>query len=410
MRERGVREMAAGLWRLCAYVFGRYQADGASRMAASLSYTSLLALVPLIAIGLAILTAFPVFDTVRVQIQEWAFANFVPAVGAQVQDYIERFVANAGRLSAAGIVGLAFTSVMLLVTVEGSLNLVFRVARARSVVSRLLIYWTLLTLGPLVLGAIFSLQGYLTALGRWSGAQPGTLELLATPLPTVLSVLAFAGLFAIVPNRRVRLADAFIGGLAAGLLFAALRYGFGLYVTSSQAYTTVYGAVATIPIFLFWMFLSWAVVLVGAEVAAALPEWRAGLVRSRPGSAGHRLGLALALLAACHEDSKVSGEGVTRRRLHEISATHEAQFLAVLRRLVEAGLLAPTRGRRYLVARDLDSVSLWQLLGALGIELSLDGAGGDVPWRAAAAARLTEASGAAKTVLDVPLKRVLEGA
>jgi membrane protein len=398
----------AAAWRLGRFVFHRYQADGASRMAASLSYTSLLALVPLIAIGLAILTAFPVFDTVRSQIQDWAFANFVPAVGDTVQGYIEGFVANAGRLSAAGIVGLAFTSVMLLVTVEGSLNLVFRVARPRSAVSRLMVYWTLVTLGPLVLGAIFSLQGYLTALGRWSGAQPGTLQLLAAPLPTLLSVLAFTGLYAIVPSRRVRIVDALTGGLAAGVLFAALRWAFGLYVTSSQAYTTVYGAVATVPIFLFWMFLSWAVVLVGAEMAAALPEWRAGLAHARPGSAGQRLGVALAILAALHQDSKVSGQGVSRRRLHEIAAVHEAQFLAVLRRLLDAGMVGPTKGRRYLIARDLGSVSLWQVLGALGIELTLDGVATDAPWRSAASARLAEASAAAAAVLEVPLRQVLE--
>jgi membrane protein len=395
--------------RFVVYVARRYESDNASRTAGNLGYTSLLALVPLVAIALAMLAAFPVFDGVREQIQGWAFANFVPAVGQQVRDYLDIFVANAGRLSAAGIVGLAFTSIMLRVTIESALNGVFRVARDRSALSRLLVYWTVLTLGPLLLGATFSLQGYLAAVGTW--ALPGTLQVVTAPLPTLLSALAFTVLYAVVPNRRIGLLDALAGGAVAGLLFAALRWAFALYITTSEAYTTVYGAVAAVPIFLLWMFLSWAVVLFGAEVTAALPEWRSGMAGDQgqvPSS--RRLAVALALLDQLHRAAAEGGSvGLGRRALLAETGVSERAFLVVLRRLATAGLVAPTRGRRWLLARDLRTVTLWDVMHAMGIELALDEAvGSGSPWRAAAQARMAEASDSARRVLDVPLQTVLE--
>jgi len=254
--------------RLCLLVGCRYQADHASAMAASLSYTSLLSLVPLMAIVLAMLAVFPAFEGVRANLEGWAFANFVPAVGEAVQDQLAGFVANAGRLSAAGIVGLAFSAVMLLVTIENALDQVFRVPRARPLLARLAVYWALLTLGPLLIGASLSLEGWQVArdIAAWA----------AWPLPTLLSALAFWVMYGMVPNRKVDTLDAAIGGIAASLLFAALRWGFAVYLSRWNSYSNVYGAMAAVPIFLVWMYLSWVVVLIGAEITAALPDWRAG--------------------------------------------------------------------------------------------------------------------------------------
>lgn len=274
------------------FVAHRYRHDNVSRMAAALSYTSLLSLVPLLSIALAVLAAFPSFGDVRAQMMDWAFANLVPAVGSIVQEQMNRFIANAGRLTAIGVVGLGVSAIMLLVTIESAFNSIFRVERDRSAISRLLVYWTVLTLGPLLMGAALSLQGYVTAANRWQLARSVS-PYLAAPLPFILTTATFTIMFASLPNRRVRLGDAFAGAIASSALFAGLRWGFGLYVTSSEAYTNLYGAVAVVPIFLLWMFLSWAVVLIGAQVTAALPEWRAG---RHPGEHGpqaeHRLNAA----------------------------------------------------------------------------------------------------------------------
>jgi membrane protein len=396
-----------GAIRFALFIYRRYEFDDASRMAAALAYTSLLSLVPLLVIALAMLAAFPVFDQMRGQIEAWAFSNFVPAVGVAVLTQVGEFVGNAGKLSAFGIVGLAFTSVTLLVTIEGSFNTVFRVAQARSAMSRLLVYWTVLTLGPLLIGGALSVQGYLTAIGgRLVPELVGWAKYLAVSLPTLLSALGFTVMLATVPNRRVRVADALAGGAAAALLFGALRWGFALYITSSQAYTNIYGAVAIVPIFLLWMFLSWAVVLVGAEITAALPEWRSGIaaVPARERQA-RRLALAVEILGLLQRRSLESGTGMSRRDLLQRVAVDERSFLAVLRRLVEAGLVAPTGGRHYLLARDLGSVTLWEVVAAMGLDLRLEaGVGAESPWRPAVAARIEAASEAAKSVLAVPLR------
>lgn len=390
------------------FVLRRYQRDRASGVAASLSYTSLLSLVPLMAVALAMLTAFPVFRKVRGQIQDWVFANFVPAVGDAVQTQIEGFIANAGRLSAAGIVGLAVSAVMLLVTMETALNGVFRVSRARSPLSRLLVYWTCLTLGPLLLGASVSLQGYLTAVTRLQMGRTA-LDLLAMPLPTLLSVAAFTVLFALVPNRTVRPRDAMAGGVAAGLLFAVLRWGFAAYVIHSGSYASVYGAVAAVPILLFWMFLSWAVVLMGAEVTAALPEWRAGLGAAHSRAAGERrLTLALAILSRLHE-AAIQGHGaVSRRRLLEATAAAEADLAAVLRRLTIHSFVAPTVKRRVVLGRDLTAVTLADLVEALDLAPGLDEAtAATAPWRPRAEEHLQTARQRAGEALAIPLADLL---
>jgi len=263
----------------------RYQQDRASSVAASLSYTSLLSLVPLLAIALAVLAAFPAFGDTRATIERWIFANFVPAVGQAVEEQVSTFIANAGSLSAVGLIGLGISAITMLITIESELNVVFRVAEPRTLLARFLLYWTLMTLGPLLIGASLSIEGALIALDPGpAGIQmvAPILAAIAVPLPTLLSIAAFSLLFAQAPNRPVRGFDAAIGGTVAGLLFALLRWGFAVYLTRSHSYTTIYGAAAVVPITLLWMFLSWAVVLVGAEITAALPEWRAGIRSAGP--------------------------------------------------------------------------------------------------------------------------------
>ncbi len=403
---RRIGPWAQRFGRFALYVARRYDRDGAMTLAASLSYTALLALVPMMAIALAMLAAFPVFGNVRAQLQALVFTNFVPAVGHVVQEQVSHFIANAGRLSAAGIVGLAVSAVMLLVTIESALNHVFRVARPRSALSRVLVYWTVVTLGPLLIGASLSIQGYLTALGRWHLGRTAATTL-AAPLPILLSVAAFTVLFALVPNRQVRPRDALAGGTVAGLLFALLRGVFALYIGYSGSYSTIYGAVAAVPIFLFWTFLSWMVVLIGAEVTAALPEWRIGLARTERRPANERrLTLALHVLAVLHGAALAGNGPVGRRALMQATAAAEAELGHVLYRLEAARYVAPTSRRRIVLARDLSGASLSGLIEALDLGLALDAALA-APWRLRVEHRLAQARAQASEALNVPLATLL---
>ena len=400
-RERLRR--TAGFLRFAAR---RGRDDGVSRMAGSLAFTSLLSLVPLFAIALAMLAAFPAFDSVRQDLVAWAFRTFAPSIGEVVQLQIHRFIGNAGRLSAIGILSLVITAIMLLVTIEGTMNAIFRVAKARSALSKLLVYWTALTLGPLLMGAALSLQGYVTALSRWSVTKAVT-PFLALPLPTLLTALAFAVMFAAIPNRRVSIRDALIGAAAAALLFAALRWGFGLYITSSRTYASLYGAVAVLPVFLMWTWLSWLAILAGAEITAALPEWRSG---QRLGGAGtrpaRRLTLALEVLALLRDLARQGGTGASRRDLLARTSADERELLRLLVRLHAAGFTAPTI-RRVVLARDLETVTLADLVAALDLELELEPSSRDAPWRARAAALVDQARQGGRAAMAVSLRALL---
>lgn len=404
-----IRNSATALAGFVVYVAKRYARDRASNIAAALAYTSLLSLVPMMAIALAMLAAFPVFSGLRAQIEAWVFTNFVPSVGQVVQDQVSNFVANAGRLSAAGIIGLAVTAVMLLVTIETAFNGIYRIDRHRSALSRLLVYWTMMTLGPLLIGASISVQGYISSLPFWNLPFQASARWAAL-LPTILSILAFTVMFATIPNRQVLTKDAAVGGVIGGLLFAALRWGFGYYIGHFGGYSSVYGAVAAVPIVLFWMFLSWVVVLIGAEITASLPEWRAGYgVHSSATTGERRLSISLEMLWELRQTSQEQGGGTMRNRLMAATACTEAEFLSVMRRLTNKGYASHTDKGRYVLARDLTRVTLGQLVHDLDLGLGLDNrVAPDAPWRARALPLLVQAHQGQLSMLEVPLAEVLQ--
>jgi membrane protein len=341
------------------------------RMAASLSYTSLLALVPLLSIALAILAAFPAFDGVRSRMVGWAMETFLPYQVGEIQARIEDFVGAAAGLTAIGVVGLAVTAIMLLVTIESALNTIFQVEKPRHPVARILVYWAVLTIGPLLTGASFSLSSYLAAAHNLLGGEAiapltGLLPVLG---PHVLTLMTLTALYVLVPNRPVSLRQAVIGGLVATTLSAGLRQGFLLYVTSGQSYETLYGALAVLPIFLIWMYLSWVVVLLGAVTAAQLPNWQAIRRMERQGgdSAGLRLGLAVAVLVALARAHGGGAKPVTRDGLLHETHAPDYRLGEVLASLRKAGLVAVEDGGRLLPGRDPRAISLVHVVHALGL-------------------------------------------
>lgn len=260
------------------YVFQRFLRDNCNERAASLTFTSLLAVVPLVAISFAVFAAFPAFQQMRGQLQSFVFNNFVPEIGSVVYEHIDAFTQKTGQLTAVGVVFLALTSVMLLSSVNGTFNAIWQVRESRPLVARLLVYWAVLTLSPILFGASLSLSGYLFAIAEATGVEQyaGSFSRLTALLPVLLQIAGFSILYLVMPNYPVRRSDALFGGLAAGLLFELLKKGFGLYIKTFPTYETVYGALAAFPILLIWIYLAWLLVLLGAEMTAAMPEWRAG--------------------------------------------------------------------------------------------------------------------------------------
>lgn len=259
---------------LCRFIASRIQTDSILRVASSLSYTSLIAIVPLIAIGLAIFSAFPVFSDIRGQLQETLVQNLVPSMGREVSEYFNEFISATAKLTTVGVIGIVITAILLLSTIENSFNYIFRVYKPRNIRTKITLYWTVITLGPLLYGVGFSLRGYFYTLQKFMPQDFGASYLLQAALPGLFTLLALMLVYILVPNKKVRFWYAFWGAAIAMVGFYIMRKFFGAFIASSVAYTTLYGAMAAIPLLLVWLYLNWVVVIFGAAVTAALGEYR----------------------------------------------------------------------------------------------------------------------------------------
>jgi membrane protein len=365
--EADLAKQLKRLQRLALHVWRHFRQDRSFEEAASLGYASLLALVPLLAVVFGVASAFPVFDHWTGELQSFIFNNFIPASGAQVQDYIATFLESVGQLTLPGTFFLILTALLLMMRIERALNRIWRVPVARSLLSRVVMYWAVLTLGPLALGlaTALSAQPALELMGLWV-SDADSLRWLGI---FVLTWLAFTLTFVLVPNRSVRLVHALIGALFSALLFSLAKTGFIVFV-SRASFNVIYGTLAAIPIFLFWLYLVWIVVLLGASLAASLTtfteqrsdwqwpwEWEFLLAFRLVGHLweAQRDGKFLV-----QDDLLVVEKGVPESLLKEM-----------LTQFMEAGLVTRDQEERWVLTRDLDHVSLLDLYHAGRFHLPL---------------------------------------
>lgn len=256
------------LWR-------RINEDNMTVQAGNLTFVSLLALVPLVTVVFATFSAFPVFTDVSAEIKHFIFRNFVPATGSLIEEYIERFVLNVHRMTVFGAIGLVVTSLLLMFSIDSALNSIWRSSRKRPLVISLAVYWMILTLGPLLAGTSLALSSYLLS-PQWLN-MPGLSELIQLVIrifPLLFSWLSFWLLFSLVPTCQVAGKDALFGALVAGLLFELGKKVFTLYVTMFPAYQLIYGVLAVIPMLFLWVYWTWCIVLLGAEITVSLGHYR----------------------------------------------------------------------------------------------------------------------------------------
>jgi membrane protein len=263
-------------FRLLRWVVQRFREDRCTRVAGALSFTTLLALVPLTAVMFAIFSRFEIFESWMTMAQEFIYRNFVPAAGEVVSGYLQKFAANAGKLTIWGLLLLFLTSLMLMATIERVFNDIWHVPHTRKRLHRYLSYGALLVLGPMLIGISLWSTSYLISLPLFSrGAPLGGLKVfLPVAAPVTFEWLAFWALYVVVPNYRVRLRHGLIGSLFATVIFEIAKRGFAFFVTHFANYKAIYGAIAALPVFLIWIYLSWTIILAGAVLTATLPEWR----------------------------------------------------------------------------------------------------------------------------------------
>ena len=343
-----------------------------SRAAGALGFFTALAVVPALALILSILAAFPALDHFRLALQQALVVNLVPDTGMKINDALTGFVAAAGQLTLFGVVGLIATSVLLLLTIEDALNEIFRVIRPRLLRQRLLVFWAVMTIGPVLLGAGFSFLGYFGTQQIMEGeAVPPpdpVIILLGSVLPTVFTWATLTFLFMIVPNRRMILRDAMIGAAVAAVLLAALRYTFAAYIVFMTSYQAIYGAIAAVPVFFMWVYLVWLAVLAGAIVTAALPDWRYARIGVGVGVGG-RLVLALEVMVRLAA-ARRGGAGLTMELLAKIIGAPDLVLAAVMTDLRTGLFIAPTADGRWVLSRDLESTPLADLVHHFGLGLN----------------------------------------
>lgn len=258
---------------LFLFARNRLHEERLSQVAGSLTYSTVLALVPILTIALAIFTTFPLFDTFRAALESYLAGSLIPgSISNTILGYLTQFATQAKSLSAVGAVLLIVTAVLMMMTVDRTLNDIWRVKTQRPLAQRVTVYWAVVTLGPLLMGVSMSLTSYLfTATSDVVASVPFIGAMFYTLVSILFTTSAFTLLYVMVPNRPVDWRDAAWGGLVAAIAFELLKRLFAAFVSQSPSYTKVYGAVAAIPIFLLWIYLCWLITLFGAVLAASLP-------------------------------------------------------------------------------------------------------------------------------------------
>ncbi len=259
---------------LLFYFIRRIQRQQIQIVAGYLSYVCLMSLVPLVVVMLSVMTAFPLFAELQQSIEQFVYSNFVPAAGDVVQLYLSGFVANASKMSAVAISFLFVAALLLISSIDSTFNKIWRVNDKRRTITSFAMYWMVLTLGPILVGASIALTSYLMSIVSVDEYDVlGLSDILLRMLPLFTSIVAFVILYMAVPNKAVPFKYAVSGAILAGFLFELAKKVFALYITAFPSYQVIYGALATIPIIFLWVYVSWLIVLIGALITVSLQEY-----------------------------------------------------------------------------------------------------------------------------------------
>ena len=354
----------------------RFREDRLALTAGSLTFTSVISLVPLATVMLALFSAFPMFSTLQEALQRYFVTALVPdTIAKPVLGAITQFSTRASRLGIVGLVALLVSAIALMLTIDRALNAIWRVRTPRPIAQRVLVYWSAVTLGPLLLGVSLTATSYAVSAARgYGGMVPHGFGIVISLLEFVLIVLGVAALFHYVPNTHVRWRHALIGGLFVAIGFAGAKRLLALYFGTVPTYAMIYGAFATVPIFLVWIFLSWVIVLLGAVVAAYAPVAGTRIARW-PAGPGSRFHLGLAILRALRRVRDEGGRGLAASELSRALGIDPLQIDPLLDALVGIdwlGRLDEPGAARYVLLADPASTAAEPMLAALLLEPAPD--------------------------------------
>lgn len=346
------------------YVFGRFQSDKCSSVAAELTVTSLLALVPLTTVVFSLLALIPSFQDVGSSLQELMFEYFVPATGESVQNYLTEFVGKAKGMSSVGFIMLLVTALIMMRTIDISFNNIWQIKSNKSLLRTFLVYWAILTLGPIFLGTSLLITSYLKSLPLVSDVVQQDSQWIALGLPMLMEFIAFTLMFFVIPNRRILFKHAVAAAAITAILFELAKSGFGIFVEYFSTYQIIFGALATIPLFLIWVYLSWSIILFGAEICHGLFSF--AMVKQEEQKHPFIQLVQILLLLAKKQQQ---GKAIIEEQLgdHGDWGSQESQVMW-LERLIDVGVVAKLQDQSYCLkinSAEINYRTIYEVAGRL---------------------------------------------
>jgi membrane protein len=353
------------------FLWKRFLDDRLFESAGALSYTTVFALVPLSMVVYGVLSAFKAFNRWTDLLSDYIFSNFVPSSARAIEGYLRQFSENTGQLTTAGVIALVISLLVTLVSVEATFNKIWRVKTARPKFSRFLVYWTVLTLGALVATASLALSTRVFAMEIFKTTSGQVLEATMLRLtPMLIELVAFAAIYRVVPHRTVQWRHAIAGAVLAMLLLEGVKWGIGLYLASFGSYQKIYGPLAFIPIFLLWIYFGWIAILLGASFASSMSAFRYQPVSMRL-PVGYEIYGLLRMLGRFAQQRQ-QGRGLHSDEIQAMEPMlTDALVQQMLFQLCEIGLLSRAESGEWLLARDLDDLTLAELYEACQLRIPI---------------------------------------
>jgi len=402
-----LKPLFARIRRFTGFLFGRFLDDRGLMTATALSYTTLLSIVPLLVVVFSTLASFPAFEYMVERMQGYVFRNFVPAAGETILTYVRQFVERAGTLTGIGGAFLILGALLLMITIDDAINHIWRVRRRRRLVLKMAVYWTALTLGPVLLAVSIAGTSYIMTLPEADSVVRGMVRLVLSITPFLFTTLALTLLYVFVPNCRVPFRNGLIAAVTAAVVFEFAKAAFAGYVAKGTAYATVYGALAVIPLFLTWIYMSWVIVLIGAELSFCLTAFRGDRPERDAGTAVGELLAAYRVLGHLWR-AQIDGRAVSSKGLLEREPTLTVLRLgAVLDRLQSHNVIYGIDTGDWALGRDAGEFTLRDLYRIFPVPLLARGDWDREDWGEVLGARMRKARARIDEgleVLDVPLK------
>ena len=397
------------------YYAGRFVEDRLNANSAALTFVSLFALVPLLTVILSIASALPAAGDIQGKLNEFLLQFLLPESSTQVVQYLSTFIAQARSLTIFGVIILLASAILMLRNVEIALNHIWRNRANRTPLQSFLLYWAVLSLGPIAIGLGLGVRAYLfAATNDWGDIHLfGLGSLLIGLLPFAISAIGLTCLYAVVPNCQVPLRHALIGGVFAASTFTLARMLFTA-VMAQSSYTLVYGAFASVPLFLIWIHVTWIIVLMGAVLTHSLSAYQTTEQAQTP-----TLMKALDILYLFWR-AQADGRGIAELEIIRANdllpgGIDADSWRNIRDTLIAAQLLKRLDRGHYLLSRDLHGITLAELVSLIHAEPDFRQSGHTLPWQQAASALLhtaqeQESSLLATTLADLFATEQVSGA